>query len=109
MSNIDSKILDTKIHKEHNSVLDNQNFMQILNYLDVLKSTEKGLNLAKLNGRLSEVLNQDEHERALLGAKNLDELLKVVKNFNLDLDNLRVESLMDLRSIFPNLAKSNFI
>lgn len=107
MSTLDGKILDTKMRTT--SVLENRNFMQILNYLDVLKNTGDEVALARLSGELTSVLNKEENEKALLKANNLDELLKVVKNFNLDLDNLRIESLMDLRSIFPNLAKSNFL
>lgn len=83
--------------------------MQILNYLDVLKNSNENGDFARLGGELTSVLGEEKHEDALLGAKNLNELLEVVKNFNLDLDNLRVESLMDLKQIFPNLAKSNFL
>lgn len=109
MSNLDTQILNTNLEKQGTSVLNSIYFMELLNYLEVIKSEEKELNYAKLSGQMSEILDDAHNENAILNAKNIEELLVVFKNFNLSHENLKVDCVMQLQNLFPNLAKSNFI
>ncbi|WP_291950171.1 hypothetical protein [Campylobacter sp.] len=108
MSNLDTQILNTGLEKQGVSVLNSKYFMELLSYLDVRKS-EKKLNYVKLSGEISEILDDTHNENAILNAKNIKELLIIFKNFNLSHENLKIDCVLKLQNLFPNLAKSNFI
>ncbi|AJC86955.1 hypothetical protein [Campylobacter sp. RM16704] len=110
MSNLNTQVLNTNLEKQGTSVLNNRYFMELLNYLEVAISKErKELNYAKLSSKMSEVLDDTHNDNAVLNAKNIKELLVIFKNFNISHENLKFDCALQLKNLFPNLAKNNFL
>ncbi|EKI0243231.1 flagellar hook-length control protein FliK, partial [Campylobacter jejuni] len=83
-------------------------FMQILSLLDKLKTDTADVKLANLSTQLSSLIKTEANFNALKGASNLSELLDIAKDLGLNVKNIKVDRLLDLKATFPNLDKADF-
>ncbi|ECQ0732175.1 flagellar hook-length control protein FliK [Campylobacter coli] len=90
------------------SIFESASFMQILSLLDKLKADTADIKLANLSTRLSQLVKTEANFNALKGASNLSELLDIAKDLGLNVKNIKVDRLLDLRATFPNLDKADF-
>ncbi|EFB5642378.1 flagellar hook-length control protein FliK [Campylobacter coli] len=90
------------------SIFESASFMQILSLLDKLKADTADIKLANLSTRLSQLVKTEANFNALKSASNLSELLNIAKDLGLNVKNIKVDRLLDLKATFPNLDKANF-
>ncbi len=90
------------------SIFESASFMQILSLLDKLKADTADIKLANLSTQLSQLVKTEANFNALKSASNLSELLNIAKNLGLNVKNIKVDRLLDLKATFPNLDKANF-
>ncbi|GML61612.1 flagellar hook-length control protein FliK [Campylobacter coli] len=90
------------------SIFESASFMQILSLLDKLKADTADLKLANLSTQLSQLVKTEANFNALKSASNLSELLNIAKDLGLNVKNIKVDRLLDLKATFPNLDKANF-
>lgn len=90
------------------SIFESASFMQILSLLDKLKADTADIKLANLSTQLSQLVKTEANFNALKSASNLSELLNIAKDLGLNVKNIKVDRLLDLRATFPNLDKANF-
>lgn len=90
------------------SIFESASFMQILSLLDKLKTDTVDVKLANLSTQLSSLIKTEANFNALKGASNLSELLDIAKDLGLNVKNIKVDRLLDLKVTFPNLDKANF-
>ncbi|ENF9484416.1 flagellar hook-length control protein FliK [Campylobacter jejuni] len=90
------------------SIFESASFMQILSLLDKLKTDTADLKLANLSTQLSSLIKTEANFNALKGASNLSELLDIAKDLGLNVKNIKVDRLLDLKATFPNLDKADF-
>ncbi|EIJ7410138.1 flagellar hook-length control protein FliK [Campylobacter coli] len=90
------------------SIFESASFMQILSLLDKLKADTADIKLANLSTQLSQLVKTEANFNALKGASNLSELLNIAKDLGLNVKNIKVDRLLDLKATFPNLDKANF-
>ncbi|EAH4467068.1 flagellar hook-length control protein FliK [Campylobacter coli] len=90
------------------SIFESASFMQILSLLDKLKADTADVKLANLSTQLSSLIKTEANFNALKGASNLSELLDIAKDLGLNVKNIKVDRLLDLKATFPNLDKANF-
>ncbi|EMX4536001.1 flagellar hook-length control protein FliK [Campylobacter coli] len=90
------------------SIFESASFMQILSLLDKLKADTADIKLANLSTQLSQVVKTEANFNALKSASNLSELLNIAKDLGLNVKNIKVDRLLDLKATFPNLDKANF-
>lgn len=90
------------------SIFESASFMQILSLLDKLKADTADIKLANLSTQLSRLLKTEANFNALKSASNLSELLNIAKDLGLNVKNIKVDRLLDLKATFPNLDKANF-
>ncbi|EAJ2945596.1 flagellar hook-length control protein FliK [Campylobacter coli] len=90
------------------SIFESASFMQILSLLDKLKTDTADVKLANLSTQLSSLIKTEANFNALKGASNLSELLDIAKDLGLNVKNIKVDRLLDLRATFPNLDKADF-
>lgn len=90
------------------SIFESASFMQILSLLDKLKTDTADVKLANLSTQLSSLIKTEANFNALKGASNLSELLNIAKDLGLNVKNIKVDRLLDLKATFPNLDKANF-
>lgn len=90
------------------SIFESASFMQILSLLDKLKADTADIKLANLSTQLSQLVKTEANFNALKGASNLSELLDIAKDLGLNVKNIKVDRLLDLRATFPNLDKADF-
>ncbi|HFN3211787.1 TPA: flagellar hook-length control protein FliK [Campylobacter jejuni] len=90
------------------SIFESASFMQILSLLDKLKTDTADVKLANLSTRLSSLIKTEANFNALKGASNLSELLDIAKDLGLNVKNIKVDRLLDLKATFPNLDKADF-
>lgn len=90
------------------SIFESVSFMQILSMLDKLKVGTSDVKLANLSTQLSTLVKTEANLNALKGAKNLSELLDMAKDMGLNVKNIKVDRLLDLKATFPNLDKADF-
>ncbi|MDO4674831.1 MAG: flagellar hook-length control protein FliK, partial [Campylobacter sp.] len=90
------------------SIFESASFMQILSLLDKLKIDTVEVKFSKLSSQLSELVKSEANFNALRGAKNIDELLQVAKNLGLEVRDIKVDRLLDLKATFPNLDRADF-
>ncbi|EOI3958639.1 flagellar hook-length control protein FliK [Campylobacter coli] len=89
-------------------IFESASFMQILSLLDKLKTDTADVKLANLSTQLSSLIKTEANFNALKGASNLSELLNIAKDLGLNVKNIKVDRLLDLKATFPNLDKANF-
>ncbi|MDN2858865.1 flagellar hook-length control protein FliK [Campylobacter coli] len=90
------------------SIFESASFMQILSLLDKLKADTADIKLANLSTQLSQLVKTEANFNALKSASNLSELLNIAKDLGLNVKNIKVDRLLDLKATFPNLYKANF-
>ncbi|EDO8839838.1 flagellar hook-length control protein FliK [Campylobacter coli] len=90
------------------SIFESASFMQILSLLDKLKADTADIKLANLSIQLSQLVKTEANFNALKSASNLSELLNIAKDLGLNVKNIKVDRLLDLKATFPNLDKANF-
>lgn len=90
------------------SIFESASFMQILSLLDKLKIDTADVKLANLSTQLSSLIKTEANFNALKGASNLSELLDIAKDLGLNVKNIKVDRLLDLKATFPNLDKADF-
>lgn len=90
------------------SIFDSLSFMQVLSVLENLQIGVADVKFSKLSTQTQQFLQTQSNLEALKGAKNLDELLQIAKNLNLEVSNVKIDKIFELKSAFPNLAKANF-
>ncbi|EAJ6074184.1 flagellar hook-length control protein FliK [Campylobacter coli] len=90
------------------SIFESASFMQILSLLDKLKADTADIKLANLSTQLSQLVKTEANFSALKGANNLSELLSIAKDLGLNVKNIKVDRLLDLKATFPNLDKADF-
>ncbi len=90
------------------SIFESASFMQILSLLDKLKTNTADVKLANLSTQLSSLIKTEANFNALKGASNLSELLDIAKDLGLNVKNIKVDRLLDLKVTFPNLDKADF-
>lgn len=90
------------------SIFESASFMQILSLLDKLKADTADIKLANLSTQLSQLVKTEANFNALKGASNLSELLNIAKDLGLNVKNIKVDRLLDLKATFPNLDKADF-
>ncbi|EIC9182876.1 flagellar hook-length control protein FliK [Campylobacter jejuni] len=90
------------------SIFESASFMQILSLLDKLKTDTADVKLANLSTQLSSLIKTEANFNALKGASNLSELLDIAKDLGLNVKNIKVDRLLDLKATFPNLDKVDF-
>ncbi|WP_421002809.1 flagellar hook-length control protein FliK [Campylobacter coli] len=90
------------------SIFESASFMQILSLLDKLKADTADIKLPNLSTQLSQLVKTEANFNALKSASNLSELLNIAKDLGLNVKNIKVDRLLDLKATFPNLDKANF-
>ncbi|EAI1510933.1 flagellar hook-length control protein FliK [Campylobacter coli] len=90
------------------SIFESASFMQILSLLDKLKADTADIKLANLSTQLSQLVKTEANFSALKSANNLSELLSIAKDLGLNVKNIKVDRLLDLKATFPNLDKADF-
>lgn len=90
------------------SIFESASFMQILSLLDKLKTDTADIKLANLSTQLSQLVKTEANFNALKSASNLSELLNIAKDLGLNVKNIKVDRLLDLKATFPNLDKADF-
>lgn len=90
------------------SIFESASFMQILSLLDKLKTDTADVKLANLSTQLSSLIKTEANFNALKGASNLSELLDIAKDLGLNVKNIKVDRLLDLKATFSNLDKADF-
>lgn len=90
------------------SIFESASFMQILSLLDKLKTDTADVKLANLSTQLSSLIKTEANFNALKGVSNLSELLDIAKDLGLNVKNIKVDRLLDLKATFPNLDKADF-
>lgn len=90
------------------SIFESASFMQILSLLDKLKTDTADVKLANLSTQLSSLIKTEANFNALKGTSNLSELLDIAKDLGLNVKNIKVDRLLDLKATFPNLDKADF-
>ncbi|WP_283784424.1 flagellar hook-length control protein FliK [Campylobacter coli] len=90
------------------SIFESASFMQILSLLDKLKTDTADVKLANLSTQLSSLIKTEANFNALKGASNLSELLDIAKDLGLNVKNIKVDRLLDLKATFPNLDRADF-
>ena len=90
------------------SIFESASFMQILSLLDKLKADTADIKLANLSTQLSQLVKTEANFNALKSASNLSELLNIAKDLGLNVKNIKVDRLLDLKATFTNLDKANF-
>ena len=90
------------------SIFDSLSFMQVLSVLENLQIGVADVKFSNLSTQSQQFLQTQSTLEALKGAKNLDELLQIAKNLNLEVSNVKIDKIFELKGAFPNLAKANF-
>ncbi|EDO8006614.1 flagellar hook-length control protein FliK [Campylobacter coli] len=82
------------------SIFESASFMQILSLLDKLKADTADIKLANLSTQLSQLVKTEANFNALKS--------QATKDLGLNVKNIKVDRLLDLKATFPNLDKANF-
>lgn len=90
------------------SIFESASFMQILSMLDKLKANSSDIKLGNLSSQLIQTVKTEANFNALKKANNLSELLNIAKDLGLNIKNIKVDRLLDLKATFPNLDKADF-
>ena len=82
--------------------------MQVLGVLEGLQIQNSEVKLANLSTQAQQFVQTQSNLDALKGAQNLSELLQIAKNLNLEVSNIKIDTIVEFKSAFPNLNKANF-
>jgi len=105
------KIESKSLEGIKNLSIEEATFGQLLQFLEALhgKSNEP-LSFLNLSSKLKNLLTQEGILQEFKSAKNLEDIMKLSKTYNLNLEKLTLTSseAKQLEKIFPNLAKKGF-
>ena len=90
------------------SIFESASFMQILSLLDKLKADTSDIKLSNLSTQLTQLVKTEANFNKLKSASNLNELLNIAKDLGLEVKNIKIDRLLELKTTFPNLNKANF-
>lgn len=90
------------------SIFENASFMQILSMLDKMQLQSDDIKFNNLSNQLKQNIINEQNFNSLKNANSLNELLDIAKNLNLNVQNIKVDRLLDLKAAFPNLDKKDF-
>ncbi|EKP4839105.1 flagellar hook-length control protein FliK [Campylobacter upsaliensis] len=92
------------------SIFESAPLMQILSVLDKLKTDLSNVKLANLanNNTLLQLIKNENNFNALKNANSLGELLNLAKDMGLEVRDIKVDRILDLKATFPNLDKKDF-
>ncbi|EAK3281683.1 flagellar hook-length control protein FliK [Campylobacter upsaliensis] len=92
------------------SIFESAPLMQILSVLNKLKTDLSNVKLANLanNNTLLQLIKNENNFNALKNANSLGELLNLAKDMGLEVRDIKVDRLLDLKATFPNLDKKDF-
>ncbi|EPW0563179.1 flagellar hook-length control protein FliK [Campylobacter upsaliensis] len=92
------------------SIFESAPLMQILSVLDKLKTDLSNVKLANLanNNTLLQLIKNENNFNALKNANSLGELLNLAKDMGLEVRDIKIDRLLDLKATFPNLDKKDF-
>ena len=84
--------------------------MQIFIRVYKLKTDLSNVKLANLanNNTLLQLIKNENNFNALKNANSLGELLNLAKDMGLEVRDIKVDRLLDLKATFPNLDKKDF-
>ncbi|MBM0636581.1 flagellar hook-length control protein FliK [Campylobacter sp. VicNov18] len=105
MSRLEKGVFD---ESDKISIFQSAPLMQILSLLDKLKAPTKDIKLGNLSNQFPEFVKTEANFDALKGASNLNELLDIAKDLGLNVKDIKIDRLLDLKSTFPNLDKADF-
>lgn len=94
--------------EQKTSIFESLSFMQVLGVLEDLQINASDVKLSSLLPQTQDFLQTQSNLDALKGAKSLNELLQIAKNLNLEVSNIKIDRIFELKSNFPNLDKANF-
>ena len=94
--------------EQKTSIFDSLSFMQVLAVLEDMQIQNTEVKLSSLSTQTQQFLQTQSNLDALKGAKNLDELLQIAKDLKLEVSNIKIDKIFELKSTFPNLNKANF-
>ena len=90
------------------SIFESLSFMEVLGVLETLKIKSTDVKLSNLSNLTQQFLQSESNFNALKGAKNLSELLDIAKGLDLNVSNIKIDRILDLKNTFPNLDKAGF-
>ncbi|NDJ27328.1 flagellar hook-length control protein FliK [Campylobacter sp. MIT 19-121] len=93
---------------KNESIFESLSFMEVLGVLEKLQIQSTDIKLGNLSSQTQQLLSTQSNLEALKGAKNLGELLELAKGLNLNVSNIKVDRLLELKEAFPNLNKAEF-
>ncbi len=84
--------------------------LNILNTLEISASDEKPVSFPKFTDKMQTILSDEESLQDFKSIKNMDDVLKFSKKYDLNLEKLNItqEKLDDIKNSFPNLDKKGF-
>ncbi|MCX2682653.1 flagellar hook-length control protein FliK [Campylobacter sp. MIT 21-1684] len=102
--------LENSLFDENDTVsfFESASFMQILSLLEKLQVDTSEIKFNQLSNQITQILKSEEQFSALKEVSTLAELLDMVEDLGLELKNIKVEHLSDLKTAFPNLEKAHF-
>ncbi|TQR31311.1 hypothetical protein DMB92_06365 [Campylobacter sp. MIT 99-7217] len=108
-----SKPINSELLVEFNEELGtnrkNETLIQILEFLEMLRSEAQDEKIVRFSSDLTEILANEENFEKIQNTQNLEELLELVQTLSLKNKMLKIYSTESLRESFPNLAKSEFL
>ncbi len=113
---VESNDSDLPIETEKNKKLDKSRssnellLSEVLNIIDSLKNSSDDKSFPKFSDKLDKILNDKSALLEFKNVKNLDDLKKLSKKYNLGLENIKFtkESTNSLKKEFPKLDLENF-
>lgn len=94
--------------EQKTSIFDSLSFMQVLSVLENLQIQGSDVKLSQLSTQTQQFVQTQSNLDALKGAKSLNELLQIAKNLHLEVSNIKIDKIFELKTVFPNLNKANF-
>jgi len=105
------KIESKSLEGIQNLSIEEATFGQLLQFLEALHGKSSNpLSFLNLSSKLKNLLTQEGILQEFKSAKNLEDIMKLSKTYNLNLEKLTVTSseAKQLEKLFPNLAKKGF-
>lgn len=94
--------------KDKISIFESASFMQILSLLDKLQIDTVDIKLGNLSSQLVDLIKTEENFNILKTASNLEDLLDIAKELGLNVKNIKIDCVDELKKTFPNLDKIDF-
>ena len=93
-----------------NELYENANFMQLLQFLEILNGKEKVSKFPNFSDNIANFLSVPENVEELSNVKSVSDLIDLAKKFDLGLENIEIsnEDVPKLNEMFKNLGKKEF-